>query len=210
MRWRVGIDTGGTFTDFVAFVGGTLRTHKVLSTPRNPAVAVLRGLQELLPDTQPCVLTYGSTVATNALLERTGARVVLLTTAGFEEILDIVDGEAAVRSDIDDLEDRKMEREVRALELVAESERPEREARAKALRYKPATDMLGSMLAPSIQAFLHAKMNGGEIPPEMHPLLVQFASAYAQVQKVITEKDLEAMVGVLQPQKQPAKSLNAK
>jgi N-methylhydantoinase A len=85
----VGIDTGGTFTDFVAFVDGTLRTHKVLSTPHNPAVAVLRGLQDLLPATGPCVVTYGSTVATNTLLERTGARVVLLTTAGFEDLLDI-------------------------------------------------------------------------------------------------------------------------
>jgi len=85
----VGIDTGGTFTDFVAFVDGTLRTHKVLSTAHNPAVAVLRGLQDLLPDAGPCVVTYGSTVATNTLLERTGARVVLLTTAGFEDLLEI-------------------------------------------------------------------------------------------------------------------------
>ncbi len=85
----VGIDTGGTFTDFVAFVDGTLRTHKVLSTPHNPAVAVVHGLQALLPDAMPCVVTYGSTVATNTLLERTGARVVLLTTAGFEDLLEI-------------------------------------------------------------------------------------------------------------------------
>ncbi len=85
----VGVDTGGTFTDLVAFVGGKIRTHKVLSTPANPAEAVLRGLQELLTDTPIEVVTYGSTVATNALLERRGARVVLLTTEGFEDVLEI-------------------------------------------------------------------------------------------------------------------------
>jgi len=108
-----------------------------------------------------------------------------------------------LRSDIDDFEDRKMEREIRALELVTETERPEREARIKALRFKPVTDMFGPMLAPSVQAFLHAKMNGGEIPPEMHPTLVQFGAAYAQVQKVLTEKDAEAMVAALPAQKRP-------
>jgi chaperonin cofactor prefoldin len=106
-----------------------------------------------------------------------------------------------LRSDIDDLEDRKMERELRALELVTEGERPEREARLKALRFKPVTDMLGPMIAPSLQAFMHAKMNGGDIPPEMHPTLMQFGAAYAQVQKVLTEKDAEAMIAALPVQK---------
>jgi len=85
----VGVDTGGTFTDLIAVVDGTVRTHKLLSTPRNPATAVLRGLRELLPESVPRLVTYGSTVATNALLERRGARVVLLTTAGFEDIIEI-------------------------------------------------------------------------------------------------------------------------
>ena len=85
----VGVDTGGTFTDLIAFVGREVRTHKVLSTPENPALAVLRGLRELLPDTTAEVVSYGSTVATNALLQRRGARVVLLTTAGFEDIIEI-------------------------------------------------------------------------------------------------------------------------
>ncbi len=85
----VGIDTGGTFTDLIAFVGGEVRTHKVPSTPDNPARAVLHGLQELLPESMPRIVTYGSTVATNALLERRGARVVVLTTAGFEDLIEI-------------------------------------------------------------------------------------------------------------------------
>jgi N-methylhydantoinase A len=85
----VGIDTGGTFTDFVVFIDGKVRTHKVLSTPSDPAVAVLRGLREVLPENTSQCVTYASTVATNTLLERRGARVVLLTTAGFEDVIEI-------------------------------------------------------------------------------------------------------------------------
>src|SRR5215468_11616699 len=87
----IGVDTGGTFTDFVCFVGRGLRVHKRPSTPDDPARAVLAGLRELLGAHVPAgvAITYGSTVATNAVLERGGARVVLLTTAGFEDVLEI-------------------------------------------------------------------------------------------------------------------------
>ncbi|MCW5889635.1 MAG: hydantoinase/oxoprolinase family protein [bacterium] len=84
----VGADTGGTFTDLVAVAGGRLRVVKVRSTPDDPARAVREGLRRLGADAAT-VLHYGSTVATNALLERKGARVVLLTTAGFEDVLAI-------------------------------------------------------------------------------------------------------------------------
>ncbi len=86
---QIGIDTGGTFTDFVVQERGRARIHKVLSTPDDPARAVLTGLAELLPDGLLGEITYGSTVATNALLERRGARVCLITTAGFEDVLEI-------------------------------------------------------------------------------------------------------------------------
>ena len=87
----IGIDTGGTFTDFICLDRGVLRVHKCPSTPDNPARAVLEGLRALLgsPAVECVAITYGSTVATNAVLERTGARVVLLTTAGFEDVLEI-------------------------------------------------------------------------------------------------------------------------
>jgi N-methylhydantoinase A len=84
----VGVDTGGTFTDVVAVVDGEARRCKVRSTPRDPAEAVLAGLARLLGETR-VVLHYGSTVATNALLERRGARVALVTTAGFEDVIEI-------------------------------------------------------------------------------------------------------------------------
>lgn len=91
---NIGVDTGGTFTDIVMRVNGDLFTHKVLSTPQNPALAVIQGVSEILhqhdTDTErkPDIV-HGSTVATNALLERRGARIALVTTKDFEDILEI-------------------------------------------------------------------------------------------------------------------------
>ena len=88
-RIVVGIDTGGTFTDLIAIVDGALRVHKVPSTPDDPARAVLNGLREMLSDAHPGLVTYSSTVATNALLERKGAKVAIITNAGFEDLIEI-------------------------------------------------------------------------------------------------------------------------
>src|ERR1019366_520178 len=66
-----------------------IRVHKVLSTPSDPADAVIRGLAEMLEDLSPGAVTYSSTVATNALLEKKGARVALITNAGFEDLIEI-------------------------------------------------------------------------------------------------------------------------
>src|SRR5688572_6890154 len=82
---RIGIDTGGTFTDFVVLRNGRIEVFKKFSTPREPEAAILDGLRGL----QPPEVIHGSTVATNALLERKGARVGLLTTEGFEDVLAI-------------------------------------------------------------------------------------------------------------------------
>ena len=89
----IGVDTGGTFTDIVMRINGNLFTHKVLSTPQNPAYAVIQGVSEILQmhntDAEQLEIVHGSTVATNALLERKGARIALVTTKGFEDILEI-------------------------------------------------------------------------------------------------------------------------
>lgn len=84
-----GIDTGGTFTDCIVFEGERALVHKRLSTPQQPAEAVLDGLKQLQNGlSQPVqALVHGTTVATNALLERKGARVTLLITAGFKDLL---------------------------------------------------------------------------------------------------------------------------
>lgn len=86
----IGIDIGGTFTDFVVYAPGKgrLQTFKLLSTPHDPAQAVLQGLERIQPD-GPVRIIHGSTVATNALLERKGARTALVTTRGFGDVLQI-------------------------------------------------------------------------------------------------------------------------
>ncbi|MGH7475153.1 MAG: hydantoinase/oxoprolinase family protein [Longimicrobiales bacterium] len=106
----IAVDTGGTFTDVVCVRGGRLWILKVLSTPDDPARAVLTGIRQILADspgrdrrttevadaerTDPAAdpgftLIHGSTVATNALLERRGGRVALVTNAGFEDLIEI-------------------------------------------------------------------------------------------------------------------------
>ena len=85
----VAVDTGGTFTDLIYVEAGRQVRLKVPSTPEDPAEAVLAGLRQLVPPGRPFLLVHGSTVATNTLLERTGARVRLITNRGFEDILEI-------------------------------------------------------------------------------------------------------------------------
>src|SRR6185369_16458693 len=88
---RIGIDTGGTFTDFVAAHGSRLVSFKAPSTPQNPAEAILSGIARILADAEPLPfeIVHGTTVATNALLERKGARTALITTEGFEDVIEI-------------------------------------------------------------------------------------------------------------------------
>jgi len=84
----VGVDTGGTFTDFVYRKGNSWAVAKVLSTPAHPARAVLEGLKALTGDLHKKII-HGSTVATNAILERKGARCALITNQGFEDVIQI-------------------------------------------------------------------------------------------------------------------------
>jgi N-methylhydantoinase A/oxoprolinase/acetone carboxylase beta subunit len=86
---RFGVDTGGTFTDLVRLDACGLSVHKLCSTPENPAQAILSGIAELAGGDTLSEVIHGSTVATNALLERKGARVALVTTKGFEDVLAI-------------------------------------------------------------------------------------------------------------------------
>lgn len=86
---RIGIDAGGTFTDFVvAHDDGGIDTFKLRSNPANPATVILEGLRRAHA-TKRDEVVHGSTVATNALLERKGVRTALVTTAGFEDVIQI-------------------------------------------------------------------------------------------------------------------------
>ncbi|MBI4469816.1 MAG: hydantoinase/oxoprolinase family protein [Acidobacteria bacterium] len=91
MHLRIGVDTGGTFTDFVCQASGTTRHLKVRSTPHDPSEAVAAGVEAMLEgiDFGELEVVHGSTVATNALIERRGARTALITTEGFEDLIEI-------------------------------------------------------------------------------------------------------------------------
>jgi N-methylhydantoinase A len=85
---RVAIDTGGTFTDCVFLADGRLHAVKVFSTPPDPSLAVMNGLERIGIGAS-LELRHGTTVGTNTMLERTGARVAFVTTAGFEDTIAI-------------------------------------------------------------------------------------------------------------------------
>ncbi len=98
----IAIDTGGTFTDCVWVEGGALKTLKVFSTPDDPSRAIAEALRKIGEATKKTggatrktgagaalTLLHGTTVGTNALLQRKGGRVALITTAGFEDVIEI-------------------------------------------------------------------------------------------------------------------------
>jgi N-methylhydantoinase A len=92
----VGIDTGGTFTDVVLVdrTSGRYHFRKVPSNPKDPAEAILRGLDEILkdaavPGTRVGFVGLGTTLATNAVLEGKTGRIAMLTTAGFTDVLEL-------------------------------------------------------------------------------------------------------------------------
>ena len=95
MNWRLGIDIGGTFTDFALLdqAGQKLAIHKQLTTPLDPSAAVIDGIQEILkknnvPISDVSVIAHGTTLVTNAVIERKGVLTGMLVTSGFEDILD--------------------------------------------------------------------------------------------------------------------------
>jgi N-methylhydantoinase A/oxoprolinase/acetone carboxylase beta subunit len=86
---RIGVDAGGTFTDFIVlYDDGRLETFKIRSNPRAPADVILAGIERAAGRIKAEVV-HGSTVATNALLERKGAKTAFMTTEGFEDIIEI-------------------------------------------------------------------------------------------------------------------------
>ena len=88
-RTVVGIDVGGTFTDIAVLQDGQLTVHKLPSTPQNPSLGIVQGVEEVGVTQGSADFVHGSTVATNALLEGKGARTALVTTMGFEDVLEI-------------------------------------------------------------------------------------------------------------------------
>ena len=99
MKYKIGIDVGGTFTDFLlAYEDGTTQIYKVLSTPDDPSIGLITGLQQMADDRNIPVkkfvrdvdtIVHGTTVTTNAVLTYRGARTGLLTTEGLRDTLEM-------------------------------------------------------------------------------------------------------------------------
>ena len=157
----LGVDVGGTFTDFLLWQDGRLSVYKRPSTPDDPARAVLAGLEEA--GWAPDEVVHGSTVATNAVLERTGARTALITTEGFRDVLEIG---RQTRPELYDLEPRRPPPLVpRALRLEAR-ERLDHHGRALASLSRREVERLldrverlgaGSLAVCFLFSFLNAK-----------------------------------------------------
>jgi N-methylhydantoinase A len=99
MSFKIGIDVGGTFTDFLlAYEDKSSKIYKVLSTPQDPSIGTISGLQDMAADqnlsfteflSRVSVIVHGTTVTTNAVLTRTGAKTCLLTTKGLRDSLEM-------------------------------------------------------------------------------------------------------------------------
>ena len=95
-RWRIGFDIGGTFTDFILLdtARQEIRLHKCLTTPHDPSVGALEGLDAIVAAAGLTLgeigeIVHGTTLVTNALIERRGAKLGLITTAGFRDLLEM-------------------------------------------------------------------------------------------------------------------------
>ena len=94
MSSRLAVDIGGTFTDVVLESGTTSHSIKILTTPDAPERAVLEGVRAILAEAKcrpqdVTLVVHGTTLATNALIERTGARTALITTEGFRDSVEM-------------------------------------------------------------------------------------------------------------------------
>src|SRR5687767_6861992 len=93
--YRIGLDIGGTFTDFILYdAARRLSLYKCLTTPHDPSLAALEGLAELTSQAGISIgdvgeVVHGTTLVTNAIIERRGARLGLITTAGFRDVLEM-------------------------------------------------------------------------------------------------------------------------
>ena len=94
--WRIGVDIGGTFTDIVLWdsQGGEMILDKILTTPDDPSLAVLEGIERVLKANQISAqelssVIHGTTLVANALIERKGVTTGLITTSGFRDVLEI-------------------------------------------------------------------------------------------------------------------------
>ena len=175
-RYRISADIGGTFTDFVVMEenSGQAFTGKVLSTPKNPALAVLQGVQQLIPTPSDIeFMVHGTTVGINAFLERKGARVLLVTTAGLRDFYSIARGD---RAELYTLKYHKPERLV-----------PRRDVHEVRERIKRDGTVLEPLHAEDFQPIIE-KVKAEKIPA----IAICFIHAYAYPQHELQAREILA------------------
>ncbi len=163
---RIASDIGGTFTDVVLDLGGVLHTAKVLTTPGAPEQGLLQGVDQVLrlADVAPGAvdqMIHGTTLATNALIERKGAHTVQIVTAGFRDVLEMA------HENRFDQYDLSMDRAPPLVERALRWEAPERiAADGRVLREFDevvAADLIGRLISERVESvaisFLHAYAN---------------------------------------------------
>lgn len=141
---RIAVDTGGTFTDCVWVQRGRLHIKKLFSTSADPSQAIMAGVTQAA-DPASAVLLHGTTIGTNTLLQRRGARVAFITTAGFEDIIEIG------RQNRPKLYDLTFERVAPLVERALRFGVPERVAPDGSILQRPAREQL-QMLARDVHA----------------------------------------------------------
>jgi 5-oxoprolinase (ATP-hydrolysing)/N-methylhydantoinase A len=166
--WRIGFDIGGTFTDFILAdpVAGTIRLHKCLTTPQDPSIGALAGLEEVTAAAGIALadvgeILHGTTLVTNAIIERRGAKLGMLTTQGFRDLLEMGSEQ---RYDIYDLFLQYPDPLVARRHRLEVPERMDREGRVvAALDEAAVADAARRLVAAGMQAvaicFLHSYAN---------------------------------------------------
>ncbi|MBI3976716.1 MAG: hydantoinase/oxoprolinase family protein [Chloroflexi bacterium] len=186
--YRVAFDIGGTFTDFALLDAetGEIEIHKCLTTPQDPSEGVLQGLAELLERTQVPAgrvenAIHGTTLVTNAIIERKGAKVALLATKGFRDSLDIRN---AQRYDIYDLFLRFPEPLVPRYLRIGVDERVDRNGRVlKRVEREAIVEALDRLRAEDAKDRSFAAANGrlapgATAPGELTSLAICFLHSY--------------------------------
>jgi N-methylhydantoinase A len=210
---RVGVDTGGTFTDFVFERDGHLNLFKLPSTPSDPSQAITDGLKrissECAVEFSDIEVVHGTTVGTNALLQRRGARVALITTKGFEDVLvigrqarpELYNLNAVKPASLvpDELRLGVPERVVASGEVIEELEEDELRKllrRLKRLRVESiAISLLFSFLHPEHEQRIASALSELEIPLSISSEILPEYREYERTSTVVINAYLQPLMG---------------
>jgi N-methylhydantoinase A len=212
-RVRVGVDTGGTFTDFVFQTEGRLRLFKLASTPVDASQAIIEGLERIARETGARLgdmeVVHGTTVGTNALLERRGARVALVTTAGFEDVLAIGRQARPALYDFNATRPEPLVPEAlrfgvrervaadgSVLEELSESALNALVAKLKRARIESvAVSLLFSFVRPEHERRIHAALNALGVPLSISHLILPEYREYERTSTVTINAYLQPLIG---------------